>query len=148
MSYGKQRADFDIWGRVYRADIFEAGPKLQPNPLAEMIRLYGQRSAEPVKYVQGDPNANTREDIEAAVLAVGRTMASLKEQDQEAHDCLIARHARTFKDTRGIGWKRSQLDERSMARAIFGGNPETAKSKFRRACDRGYALHSRTVAAA
>lgn len=142
--YENQRFDFDVWGRVFRKEAHDGAPRLQPNPLAEMIRLWAKRSKEPVKYeMHRDPEELTRDEIEAAYQSVNWIMARIKETDGEAHTCLMARHARTFVDTRGVNWARAQLPERMMAKAIFGGNAETAKTRFRRACERGYAEYHR-----
>lgn len=145
--YENQRQDFDIWGRAYRREMYADGPKLQKDPLARMMELLAKRSNEPVVYEQGDPNQRSRHDIETAIREVSAVMARLKKVDLDAYACLMARHARTFKDTRSVGWSRSQLPERMMAKAMFGGNPETAKSTFRRACERGYEYYKMLCAA-
>lgn len=145
--YENQRFDFDVWGRVYRKEAYDGAPQLQPNPLAEMIKLWAKRGSEPVKYeTRRDADELTRDEIEAAYQSVSWIMARLRETDREAYDCLMARHARTFIDSRGVSWARAQLPERMIAKAIFGGNPETAKTRFRRACERGYAEYQRLAA--
>lgn len=145
--YENQRFDFDVWGRVYRKESYDGAPRLQPNPLAEMMRLWAKRNSEPVKYeTHRDPEELTRDEIEAAYQAVGWIMEQIKETDREAHDCLMARHVRTFEDARGVSWARAQLPERMMAKAMFGGNPQSAQSRFRRACERGYAAYQRLAA--
>lgn len=144
MSFENQRFDFDIWGRVYRKELHDGAPKLQPNPLARMIELLAKPDKKPVRYeIHRDPEELTRTEIQAAYQSVSFIMARIKETDREAHECLLARHARTFTDTRGFHWARSQFPERMIAKAIFGGNTETAKTRFRRACERGYAEYER-----
>lgn len=149
MNFENQRFDFDIWGRVFRKEAFDGAPRLQPNPLAEMMRLWSKRDKGPIKYetLHRDPEALTRTEIEAAYQAVSWMMARMKVVDREAHDCLMARHARTFTDSRGVKWSNAGMPEAMIAKAMFGGSGESARAKFKRACERGYAEYQRLALA-
>lgn len=147
MNFENQRFDFDIWGRVYRKEAFDGAPRLQPNPLAEMIRLHGKRSAEPVRYENRDPNELTREEKESVYQHVCWALSKLEQIDSEAHQCLMARHARTFTDARGVRWSNAGMPEAMIAKAMFGGSSESARAKFKRACERGYAEYQRLALA-
>lgn len=148
MKFENQRFDFDVWGRVFRRETFDGAPRLQPNPLAEMIKLWAKRDKTPVRYeIACDPADLTREEQEAAYLAVNSILSRLKAKDPEAHDCLMARHARVFTDARGVRWSNAGMPEAMIARAMFGGTVESARSRFKRACERGYAEYQRLALA-